>query len=370
VSGIAERERRIQGRGAALAIVAVAAFFLVLLAFAALLLPQLIYPVPSGASLDTYTHKDRDDLVNARLTLQAGARGAMLQSIVGSMVLFTASVAGYVTYQQVKVARETQLTDRFTKAIGQLGDGNLDVRVGGIWALERLANNSPIDQRAIAQVLNAFVRRRVPWPPASPSSTTEPTAAPALPGASPVVDDDLAPMPQRVPDVQAAMEVLGQEVFSGRVVLPFVDLHVAALAGAHLAGSVFQRANLAVALLSDADLREVEFTGAILRGAILDGADLTKAKLAGADLTKAKLAGAILDGADLTKAKLAGADLRGVDLSGCTIEGVELGGVQVNPATQVARWLPTGSERGHPARRRGRKCHRQGPTAGRLWSRK
>lgn len=40
-----------------------------------------------------------------------------------------------------RLSREGQLTERYTKAIEQLGSGTLDVRLGAIYALERLAHD-------------------------------------------------------------------------------------------------------------------------------------------------------------------------------------------------------------------------------------
>jgi hypothetical protein len=59
-----------------------------------------------------------------------------------------------------RLAQRGHLTDRYSKAIEQIGDGNLDVRLGGIYALEQLATDSQNarDQGAIVEVLAAFVR--------------------------------------------------------------------------------------------------------------------------------------------------------------------------------------------------------------------
>jgi hypothetical protein len=39
------------------------------------------------------------------------------------------------------------------------------VRLGGIYALERIVNDSPDDRAIIIEVLTAFVRTHAPWPP-------------------------------------------------------------------------------------------------------------------------------------------------------------------------------------------------------------
>jgi len=41
-----------------------------------------------------------------------------------------------------ELTEQGQVTDRYTKAIEQLGSDKLDVRIGGIYALERIARDS------------------------------------------------------------------------------------------------------------------------------------------------------------------------------------------------------------------------------------
>ena len=70
-----------------------------------------------------------------------------LATIIGGAFLF---VGIYLTWRRIRatekmveVSLESQITDRFTKAIEQLGDDKLQVRLGGIFALERIACDSP-----------------------------------------------------------------------------------------------------------------------------------------------------------------------------------------------------------------------------------
>jgi len=70
-------------------------------------------------------------------------------------------LAGFFgTWRNLQLAQEGQITDRFTKAIEQLGavnpDGTtpkLDVRSGGIYALERIANDSERDHWPMGRFL-------------------------------------------------------------------------------------------------------------------------------------------------------------------------------------------------------------------------
>jgi hypothetical protein len=55
------------------------------------------------------------------------------------------------------------ITDRLTHAIDQLGNDKVDVRIGGIYALERLAKDSASDWPAIGEILAAFIRAHAAW---------------------------------------------------------------------------------------------------------------------------------------------------------------------------------------------------------------
>jgi hypothetical protein len=95
------------------------------------------------------------------LKAQNDVRTTLLQALAGGVLLLGA----YFTYRQLRVTREGQITDRYTKAVDQLGSEHLDVRVGGIYALERIARDSPEDRATIEEVLTAYLRDHAPWPP-------------------------------------------------------------------------------------------------------------------------------------------------------------------------------------------------------------
>jgi hypothetical protein len=200
------------------------------------------------------------------------------------------------------------VTDRYARAIEQLGSDKLDVRIGGIHALERIARDSPRDHPTIMAVLAAFIleHSRDQWPPAEP-------------GAEP---------PERTtrPDVQAAATVIGRRN-SGHS-SEQINLNAAVLTRADLTGADLTGANLAFADLTGADLTGANlifanFAFADLTGADLTGANLTFANLIFADLTRADLTFAVLTRADLTGANLARDDLTG-GLGSADLTGADL----------------------------------------------
>src|SRR5207244_1376434 len=103
-----------------------------------------------------------------RLDLESKARQTLAQILGGAALL----VGLFFTSQTLRTTQEGQITYRFTKAITQLGDTNRAVRLGGIYALERITIDSESDHRAVMEVLTAFVREKAPAttpPPDKPS---------------------------------------------------------------------------------------------------------------------------------------------------------------------------------------------------------
>src|SRR5215217_7452522 len=92
----------------------------------------------------------------------------------------TALLSGlYFTWRTLQVNREGQITERFTRAIDQLGkvDENnnklFEIRIGGIYALERIARESEEDYEPIMEVLTAYVRQNAPLKPGKETAEEE-----------------------------------------------------------------------------------------------------------------------------------------------------------------------------------------------------
>lgn len=94
--------------------------------------------------------------------LESDARTAIIQALGGAAVL----LGLYFTAKTWRTTQEGQITDRFTKAINQLvetGPEKLAIRLGGIYALERIARDSERDHWPIMEILTAYVREHSPW---------------------------------------------------------------------------------------------------------------------------------------------------------------------------------------------------------------
>lgn len=215
---------------------------------------------------------------NQRVIAVDDARGRLIQlgagMLAGAALLFTAL--------NFWLSREGHVTDRYTKAVEQLGSDRMDVRLGAIYALERIMIDSTRDHGTIVEVLAAFVREHSPAP--TPGTPYE--AANAV-----------------TTDVQAVLTVLSRRPARRKE-----------------RGSL----NLAGANLKDADLRNADLTGAVLGDAYLAGAHLSQAQLRYAFMVRANLSNAMLAGADLSYAVALDAEMRGTNFRTANLTGVAL----------------------------------------------
>jgi hypothetical protein len=220
----------------------------------------------------------------------------------------------YFTWRRVEISQDQQVTERFTRAIDQLGatddkTGNprREVRLGGIYALERIARDSPKrDYSTVMEVLTAYVRENTTQAPgpSKGSSDAALTSNEATAEADKGAKQPAPPEPRRpTADIQAILDVLGRaqarvpEKYRTRLDLNEAILQNARLKKANLSEARLRRVDLRGADLSGADLREASLWGANLREADLREADLRGANLLAADLRGAYLQGAILQAA-------------------------------------------------------------------------
>lgn len=264
-----------------------------------------------------------------QLSAESAIRSAIIQVIGGAVVI----VGLYFTARGFRLTREGHITDRYAKAVEQIGDSSLDVRIGGIFALERIARDSLEDRSTVVEILTAFVREHTRDEPRKPKKD------------------------KVTADVQAALTVIGRrpgvEAEKNSLNLYFCGLNDASLAGmdlrnamiyySSLTDTIFSSAKLDGAGLSFCRAKGAAFTGASARNAnfvnasYVSGwflhADLTDADFYGCDLTGSDFGrryaeegnppfpSATLKNARMTKAILRNTNLRGVDLS--TVRGLQ-----------------------------------------------
>ncbi|WP_327364925.1 pentapeptide repeat-containing protein [Streptomyces sp. NBC_01296] len=279
------------------------------------------------------------------------------------------------TGKELRISEQGQITSRFNAAIGNLGSTSVDVRLGGIYALERIMHDSARDQPTVVSVLSAYVRRRAPLPTGTKSTEGPPPAEidavmNVLAGRRPEYDKglsinlshtDLSGWTPWYAHGERGISLVGADLtgtdlsdtnFSDAqlrgVYLSEANLRGADLNGADLSGADLGMTNLREASFLDANLSDASFCGysdpvqcADLTDVMFDNANLTGAVLASADLTKATLCSgnffidirtgrkrgghcARLRDADLANANLSKVDLSGVDLNGADLSKANL----------------------------------------------
>ncbi|MGW1675465.1 pentapeptide repeat-containing protein [Streptomyces sp. NPDC002324] len=225
----------------------------------------------------------------AQATAVTGVRTSLLALGAGGL----AAVGIVYTHRTLHQNREGQVTDRYTKAIGQIASDKPVEQLGGIYALERIMRDSVKDHATIVEVLAAFVREHAPAPVTGPDEPA-PITAPdehsrqarrldRLIGER-IVDRDRRP----TEPVQAALTVLGRRP-RDRAEPFLVNLAHTDLRGAELVGGYLQEAVLFRADLEGASLHRAILSGARLEGANLVRTELPEAHLEGARLEKARL---------------------------------------------------------------------------------
>lgn len=228
---------------------------------------------------------------------------------------------------QVKLETQKQVNDRFALATDQLGSDQVDVRVGGMYAFERIMQDSPPDEARVLAVLSTYVRGHATTPP------------PGTPPAPPTLD------------VQTALTVLGHHrnaASSSAIDLSYSYLVAAKLQGAQLHGANLRGADLTGAYLQGADLSEADLYAANLAHSYLSGVDIDPkgpqgANLRGADLSEADLTGAYLAGVDLRGANLSRSTVTGAGFGFADLRGADLYGVNLSSASTYRAKLDAGA---------------------------
>jgi hypothetical protein len=267
--------------------------------------------------------KDAGDVTTDQAAKAENDARATLAQILGGLFL----LAGlYFTWRRVEIAERGHITERFTRAIDQLGardesgEPKVETRLGAIYALARIADESSAEREEIVEILTAYVRTRAPWQ----------SSLGAL---------DLDALPRlgtRAPDVQAAMNMIGRMPFSKPPKSNYLYQYTMEFDAEAVRGEATwltpPMLELSGVDLRKADLAESKLVLANLSKAHLDGANLFCTNLYAAELFHASLRGAILQHAYLEDARLLCADLSGADLSGADLTGAKVDQDQVDSA--------------------------------------
>ena len=265
------------------------------------------------------------------------------------------------TDKQTEINRESHYTELFTKAVEQLGavrerqgqesEPALEIRIGAIYALERLAKDSERDYGPIIETLAAYIREHCRDPK---SFDADDLSGDELKQAREKWIESLRENPPaNRSDVAAALTVLSRREKNRNWISTSDDETQPDFTGANFQGATLwnkneglahEDTNLGLAHLEGANLGRVDLSdaklwrsdrssleiwvtnlmGANLEGAYLSGTNLLGANLSGANLLGANLSDTDLGGADLSDADLSNAELSDANFRGANLSGAEL----------------------------------------------
>lgn len=207
-------------------------------------------------------NKDLIVLERELISLNNKSDEFLIQALGGAFFFVTA----FFSWRNLIAAQEKQITERFSKAIEQLGSESLSVRLGGIYSLERIAKDSSKDYVTVMDILTTFVQEKSPI-----SSEFEKVKN----------------------DIQAVLYAINQRNASQEpanlgFTLDFTNLREANFLRGDFRRFGFKASNLNGADLSQADFSETDLTEAKLNQANLRGTNFLKAIIRGADFREAK----------------------------------------------------------------------------------
>ncbi len=213
-----------------------------------------------------------------------------------------------IAQKQANIAEQGLITDRITKAVEQLGaektiwvDGdqqsvpNLEVRLGGIYALSRVARDSPRDHISIMEILCAYVRQNAPAESAEKIQVDYNNENWAAFQALRIMK---IPAPRI--DIQAALTLIGDRSNS--------QIKYERSAAANSIKREY-RLDLRNTNLQKIDLHKLNFDNALFLNTKMHGANLIGVEMRNADLKYSEMLGVDLgfseiQGADLSYTKL------------------------------------------------------------------
>ena len=218
----------------------------------------------------------------AIIPLGAGIGGA----IVAWAALTQAATARRRHEEQTGVDRQRRITESFSKAVEQLGSDKLEVRLGGIYSLERISKESPDDYGTAMENLTAFVRER------SQRNERERTAIGLEERISKrayfLWEENDRPLGADFRQKAEELEKLGEPPATDIAAVLTVIKRRSEQSRERESVNGW-RLDLSGAVLKQADLVDAHLEGANLWRAHLEGAVLTEAHLEGANLVDARL---------------------------------------------------------------------------------
>lgn len=296
----------------------------------------------------------------------------ILLALVGGPLLIwrvvTAHVQATAARHQANTAQEGFYTDLFTKAVEQLGatrdvtkivysnaspaevelpllqpqpitttEPNLEVRLGAIYALERIAQDSERDHWAIMEVLCAYVRENSGESSRCPTQIAEikfekiKNSEKIRQETESKIDEWKKQIKPPRSDVQAAIAVIGRRSIKRR---EWEKKHAE-----DPSDPLSYRLDLRTANLQVADFRGLHFERAMFDGAHLDCATLDRGEFSGAQFVRCTMIGTSIFESNFSHAQISESSLVGAKVVWADMEDAHIAFAKFDAATlNYSKW--------------------------------
>ncbi len=241
--------------------------------------------------------------------------------------------------------QQGQIADHINKAVEGLGKSNqqgnpvIEVRIGALYELERIAKHNIHNHVQIIEMLCAYIRTN-----------------------SPLVNTENEPTEPRE-DIRLALAIIGRrETWSDSeerikdeadngyrtdlrnrsligAQLTKASLNGAILNGANISKAVLNGASLIGTVLKDANISDSVFNDANLNDAKFENADLSDAKFENADLSDANFKNAKIINTSFTNVTINNANFRGATLKQSWLYDVNLKNANFDKADLKGAWI-------------------------------
>jgi uncharacterized protein YjbI with pentapeptide repeats len=299
------------------------------------------------------SNKEKDILMLEKDVLvitkdETSARNAVYTSLIPVVGGAFFWITAYMTWRNLISSEEKQITERFSKAVEQLGSDKLPIIIGAIYSLERISHDSKKDYQRAIEILIAFIK--------DDNS----------------IGDNQNQLVEISPSAQKIVTVIGRRISNpNRDIDEYLDLSCANLTKVNILNldlskinfqkSCFTHGNIHGVKFIDsdlsnsnfsyvnkefngvhepnefakADLREANFHKAVLIKSNFSDARMGEANLTKAQLSHSNMRGANLVDANIDEADLTCADLREVNLSGATLNNTIVSGANFSTAIEL-----------------------------------
>ena len=275
--------------------------------------------------LRTQATGDKIEPENLKNLAQGSA--LLLGALVAAATLIFTLIRVWINERTTTAEEEGLITDRINAAVASLGAEktikeddkeqtvpNIEVRIGAILALERMAKKNAVVYIQIMEILTAYIRENAPR-----------------------TEEEHNRKPRQ--DIQLAFTVIGRRS-PRRITLERMhdfrlDLRNCDLTRINGAGLDFSYANFSMCLFRRADLVKINFENAILQSTIFDNSKLSSANLKEAFLQKTDLRSTNLEGACLKSRYLEGTVLNRVSLDNTNLQDAKIRSAELVHTTLI-----------------------------------